>query len=438
MNDEFLHRIRKDPSPRFLASLKRRLADEIPVQNRRMPRRGLIIVGVIVGVALASGIYFAQTPRVAKSMSALESDTASSPHMQMPAPLEVSGPATTVKPDLVNAVEGKPMSVTTPSRQFGMAATVAVYPMLKAAWGYMNKNIYPYSPATDPTFSLKSPEIIFASLCAVDASVQAIVTERRILPEELAVCRSRQRHIAELPLGYEVVTVVSSNLYPRPRLSARALFLGIAHDVPDPLGTERLIPNPYVTWDEVDPSLPNERIDVFGPPTSSATGMAFRDRILKSGCNTLPTIAALKDSAPERYEVVCGSVRTDGHYRPKESVSGAAQSPSVFLGYLQANPGSLAVMSFAEASASATNLSAASIDDVIPTRPTIASGAYVGARPLYLYTDKSMQAARGFAIALSIIVGGVFADATVAPLLAPLDPVEQRSLRDLALTLPEL
>src|ERR1700733_14445331 len=61
MNDDFLHRIRVDPPPRFIASLKARLAQlEHRVQPRPAWRRSLFLGSLIAATALASGLFLAR------------------------------------------------------------------------------------------------------------------------------------------------------------------------------------------------------------------------------------------------------------------------------------------------------------------------------------------------------------------------------------------
>src|ERR1700677_475316 len=61
MNDDFLQRIRVDPPPHFIASLKARLAQlEHGMQPRPVWRRGLFLGSLIAATALASGLFLAR------------------------------------------------------------------------------------------------------------------------------------------------------------------------------------------------------------------------------------------------------------------------------------------------------------------------------------------------------------------------------------------
>ena len=69
------------------------------------------------------------------------------------------------------------------------------------------------------------------------------------------------------------------------QLTRKDLFLALAAKVPGPDG--KLIDNPYKTWKDVNPALPNTRIEVLGPPPTSATRDAFADLWLNQSKQTL-------------------------------------------------------------------------------------------------------------------------------------------------------
>jgi phosphate transport system substrate-binding protein len=78
-------------------------------------------------------------------------------------------------------------------------------------------------------------------------------------------------------------------------LSLRDIFLALAKDVPNPDGSETLVPNPYKTWKEVNSDLPDIAIEVLGPPPTSGTRDAFAELAMEGGCKTFDWIKAMKD-----------------------------------------------------------------------------------------------------------------------------------------------
>jgi phosphate transport system substrate-binding protein len=435
MNDDFLHRIRAEPPPHFIASLKTRLnrLEKESLTRQPVRRRGFFLGSMIAGAALATGLF------VTRTMYSPPSD-----HMQ-PIPVTIPsrvddhrpGPAPQANdsktPDVLVASQGKAAVADRAPGQLGIGATVSIYPNIKEATRFFTKlNTNP--PFPEPVFSMMSSAAVFPSLCTASNSLDAVVVDRRILPEELDVCHRLHKRITEIKLGYEAIVLARSNLYDPPKLSSRSIFLALAREVPDPLHPEELIKNPYATWDQVDSALPNERIDVSGPPLSAAVGIAFRDLILKAGCSALPTIASLKETHPERFEEVCGSVRTDGVYRVSEASQGEGNNPFDFVGYLQANPQAIALLGYNENILSGWNLSAGSIDGVTPSRSIIYAGSYPGSRALYLYASAAVPHVREFIYSILSSVGGARGDTA----LIFVDFAEQRNLREHVWTLPDL
>jgi phosphate transport system substrate-binding protein len=435
MNDDFLYRMRAEPSPYFIASLKARLnqLDKESLTRVSIRRRVFFLGSIIIaGVAIATGLFVARTMY--------------SPPLNNLRPIPVTNPspaddqhtgfapkATHASPSaVVNTAQEKAAAVNRTPGQFRVGATVSIYPNIKEAVRFMNKNMNLYPPFQEPTLSMMSENSVFASLCSGSTSVEVVVVDRRIIPEELEVCRRINKHISEIKVGYEAIVLARSNLYDAPRLSTQSIFLALAREIPNPLHPEELIKNPNVTWDQIDSTLPNERIDVSGPPLSAATGIAFRDLVMKAGCTSLPTIALLKGTDPERFEEVCGSVRTDGAYRVSD-LSQISSNPFDFVGYLQAHPEAIALLAYRQELLRAWKLAAGSIAGVAPSDSTISSGSYPGARALYLYANTTVPHMRNFVLAIWSSVGGPSDD---TPLISV--DAEQPNLRPQVLTLPDL
>jgi phosphate transport system substrate-binding protein len=440
MNDDFLHRIRVDPPQRFVRSLKARL-NELETESLRrrwVGRRGIIIGALTAGAALATGFYVAQTTHSPLFGTLRTAPVAASSHVDDQQLGWAPKPTDSATTDAAVTSQRKAVDINRTLNPLGVGATVAIYPDIKVATSIMNRNMNVYPPFPEPTLTMMSSGTVFPSLCAGSTSIDAVVVDRRMLPEELEMCHRTHKHIGEVKLGYEAIALVSSKLYEAPKLSTRAIFLALAREVPDSLHPEELIKNPNLTWDQVDSTLPNERIDVSGPPLSTATGIAFRDLLMKAGCSALPTIASLKETDPERVETVCGSVRTDGVYRERELFrrdrNNLFDLAFDLVGYLQANPGAIALLGYREEMLRSLNLTAGSIDGVTPSPSIINAGSYAGSRSLYLYANTGFPHVREFVLAIWSSVGGGSGD---TPLIA-IDAAEQRALRQQVAALPDL
>jgi phosphate transport system substrate-binding protein len=443
MNDDFLHRIRVDPPPRFIASLKARLAQLESETPRRRPIwwRGLFLGSLIAATALATGLFLAR-----RMYDVSSSAVPSSPSPSVSSPTIDDGPravsplptgrakSSVVTPHLDEAAKTSRIT-----GQLVIGATVAIAPTIKVATGFMTRNMNIGPPFPEPAFSIMSENAALPALCDSNNPVDIVVISRRVRPGELDACRRQNRHIAEVKLGYEAVVLVRSKLYDDLKLDSRSIFLALAREIPDPLHPESLVRNPNVTWDQVDPALPSERIDVSGPTLSSETGIAFRDLVLKRGCLAIPTIAAMKETDPDRFEEICGTLRTDGAYR-EGLVQRVGGSHFDLIGYLQTNPEAIALLNPKEVGlpgsreAQDSSFAMSSLDGVVLSRSTIYSGAYPGARVLYLYANTAHPQIRNFVLALWSAVNSVPGD----PTLISVDAAEHPNLLRQVMTLPDL
>ena len=64
-------------------------------------------------------------------------------------------------------------------------------------------------------------------------------------------------------------------------LTKKQIFLALAKQVPDEDG--KLVANPYKMWNDIDPSLPAEKIEVLGPPPTSGTRDSFVELVMEAG-----------------------------------------------------------------------------------------------------------------------------------------------------------
>ena len=116
----------------------------------------------------------------------------------------------------------------------------------------------------------------------------------RALPEERRQGHRRDQH--RLRRAHDRAVEIGAEH----ETDARQLFLALAEKVPDKDG--KLIPNPYRTWSEIDPSLPNAKIEVLGPPPTSGTRDSLHELFLEKGAEQVPALKALKEKDPKAFE----------------------------------------------------------------------------------------------------------------------------------------
>jgi phosphate transport system substrate-binding protein len=138
---------------------------------------------------------------------------------------------------------------------------------------------------------------------------------RRIKQSEYDRCAANGvKGIIEVKIGYDGIVLANSKKTAPLKLTRKDIFLALAKDVPDPKGGEKLVPNPYKTWKDVNPALPAKSIEVLGPPPTSGTRDAFVELAMEGGAKKFDWIKAMKKKDKKMYKAVCHTVREDGAY----------------------------------------------------------------------------------------------------------------------------
>lgn len=222
---------------------------------------------------------------------------------------------------------------------------------------------------------------------------------RRIKESEVKMCEENGvKEIVEVLIGYDGIVIGNAKSVDKMELTRKDLFLALAKQVPNPDGSETLIDNPYKTWKDVNPALPNRAIEVLGPPPTSGTRDAFAELALEGGCKKIDWIADIKKQSKaagkagdkklskqlkNRFKEICHTVREDGPYIE------AGENDNLIVQKLNANTNALGIFGFSFLDQNIDQIQGASIDGYDPTFETIADGSYPVSRPLYFYVKKA-------------------------------------------------
>jgi phosphate transport system substrate-binding protein len=207
---------------------------------------------------------------------------------------------------------------------------------------------------------------------------------RAIKSSEKEMCKKNGvTEIVEVKIGYDGIVLANSKKAPLMKVSRRDIFLALAKNVPDPKNPGQLIANPYKTWKDVNPDLPDVAIEVLGPPPTSGTRDAFAELALEGGAKSFDFIAAMKAKDKKQYKAVCHTVREDGAYIE------AGENDNLIVQKLDANPKAFGVFGFSFLDQNADKIQGSAIDGVQPTFEAIADGKYPLSRPLFFYVKKA-------------------------------------------------
>ncbi|MFV0321996.1 MAG: substrate-binding domain-containing protein [Alphaproteobacteria bacterium] len=198
---------------------------------------------------------------------------------------------------------------------------------------------------------------------------------RAIKDKEIALCKSNGvTDIMEVKIGYDGIVIADNLSGPDFALTREQLFKAVAAQLPDESGN--LVPNPNTTWDQIDASLPKEKIEILGPPPSSGTRDAFVELVMEEGCEEIGAIAALEGDAKD---AVCTTVRSDGLYID------AGEDDNLIVTKLEANPAAVGIFGYSFLAQNPDKIKGATIEDVAPSFEAIADSSYPVSRPLFFY-----------------------------------------------------
>ncbi len=201
---------------------------------------------------------------------------------------------------------------------------------------------------------------------------------RRIKKSEVELCaKNGVAEIVEVKVGYDGIVIANSRKSDQLELSLRDVFLALAKDVPN--GNGKLIANPYTTWKDVNPSLPDSKIEVLGPPPTSGTRDAFVELAMEGGCKTFDWIKAMKKTDKKAYKKLCHTIREDGAFIE------AGENDNLIVQKLDANPQALGIFGFSFLDQNADMVQGSKINGAAPEFEKIANGSYAISRPLYFY-----------------------------------------------------
>lgn len=203
---------------------------------------------------------------------------------------------------------------------------------------------------------------------------------RAIKETERAMCAENGvKDITELKIGYDGIVLANSKEHSRYELTKEQIFLALAKQIPS---DGKLIDNPNTTWKDVDPSLPEEKIEVYGPPTTSGTRDAFVELVMEPSCKDLPEFKAAFPDKKARKKV-CHLMREDGHYIE------AGENDNLIVQKLQSNPAALGVFGFSFLDQNSNTVQGSLISGVEPTFENISSGDYGVSRSLFVYVKNA-------------------------------------------------
>lgn len=181
--------------------------------------------------------------------------------------------------------------------------------------------------------------------------------------------------ITGVMIGYDGISIAQSKANAAINFKIEHLFLALAEEVPV---DGKLVKNPYKNWNQVDASLPNRPIVVYGPPTTSGTRDAFEELVMEVGSKKFDAYGDAKG----KYK----KIRQDGAYIP------AGENDNLIVQKLVQDKNALGIFGYSFLEENPDKVSGANINGIAPTAKTIGDGSYPVSRSLYFYVKNSHRA----------------------------------------------
>lgn len=176
--------------------------------------------------------------------------------------------------------------------------------------------------------------------------------------------------ITEVLIGFDGLSLAVSREGADLDLTKTQIFKALSKQVPV---DGELVDNPYTNWSDIDPSLPDAEILIYGPPPTSGTRDAFVELVMAEGCAELDFYDGMDT------EEVCAPMRTDGPFVE------AGENDNLIVQRLEADASAMGIFGYSFLFENQDKLKAVSVNGVEPSAATIESGDYGVSRPLFFY-----------------------------------------------------
>ena len=253
-----------------------------------------------------------------------------------------------------------------------------------------SSTVYPFATVVAERFGktsgFKTPKIeatgsggglkLFCSGLGVDTP-DITNSSRRIKMSEYQDCQANGvTDIVEVLVGFDGIAIANSVEADQMELTREELYMALAKDVPSPDGANTLVPNPYTRWNQINSALPDQEIEVLGPPPTSGTRDAFVELVMEAGCEAFDAVKALDKDA---FKVACHTMREDGAYVE------AGENDNLIVQKLASNPAALGIFGYSFLEQNDDMVQSSVVDGFEADFDLIADGSYPVSRPLYFY-----------------------------------------------------
>ncbi len=206
-----------------------------------------------------------------------------------------------------------------------------------------------------------------------DNTIDIANASRKIKDSELEVCKTNGvTDIREIQFGFDGIVFASAATGPDFALTPVQVYKAIAANV---VVDGALVANPYKTWNEIDPALPNLPIALAVPASNHGTREVFQEKVVAAGAEE----AGLPETlTPEEKTAALTTYRQD-------VVTEISGDYTETLARLKSDPNTVGVFGLSFYEQNTDTLKVATVNGVVPSKASVAAGDYPVSRPLFFY-----------------------------------------------------
>lgn len=194
--------------------------------------------------------------------------------------------------------------------------------------------------------------------------------------------------IIEVKVGFDGIIVAQSRESSGMTLTLQQIYLAFAKEVPTSYFDCNMRTNPFEKWSDIDPLLPDSKIEAYGPPPTSGTRDAFVEIAMDGGAKKIPCMADLRKEDKNVFKKKARTLREDGAWID------SGENDNAIVKTLLNTPTAIGVFGYSFLDQNADKVRAISVDSVDPAFENIAAGDYPISRSLYFYIKADHVATR--------------------------------------------
>ncbi|PZW47023.1 phosphate transport system substrate-binding protein [Humitalea rosea] len=290
-----------------------------------------------------------------------------------------------------------------------------------------------YSDAVAPRVELLAAGMVAQAFCSgLGPTAPDVAVLTRQMPRAVidACAANGVTEIVELHLGFSAVVLAVRRGDALAALTPHQVYEAMRAEKPE---GEEFAVNRVATWSQIGQGLPDTPVRMIIPDGDASARPRFNSFIMEAGCRDVSALRLIFDAS---YRVgKCTTLRNDGRVVERRG----GEVPGALL---QAEPGTIGVITFGQLQDSGGNLVPLRLNGVIPTATSIANLDYEAVNRVYLYVKRQharsqrgggvVRGIREFAMeAVSEAVSGPGGQLVLGGLV-PLPPVERTAQRRIA------